>query len=68
MPRNERTDIHNENGYGDLVIMSIETFDAMLQNQSPMRLSRKLAGYTSDNQLVDAREALSKIKAKHFGK
>jgi len=58
-----------KNGYGDLVIMSIETFDAMLQNREPdAAIAEAEAGYTSDNQLVDAREALSKIKAKHFGK
>jgi len=58
-----------KNGYGDLVVMNIETFDAMLEDRE---LDAAIAGaeaeYTSDNQLVDAREALSKLKRKHFGK
>ena len=61
MPRNERTDIHNENGYGDLVIMSIETFDAMLQNREPdAAIAEAEARYTSDNQLVDAEKLYRK--------
>ncbi len=58
-----------KNGYGDLVIMSIETFDAMLEDRElDMAIAEAEAEYTSDNQLVDAREALSKLKRKHFGK
>lgn len=58
-----------KNGYGDLVIMSIETFDAMLEDRElDTAIAEAEAEYTSDNQLVDAREALSKLKRKHFGK
>jgi len=58
-----------KNGYGDLVVMSIETFDAMLEDRElDAAIAEAEAGYTSDNQLVDAREALSKLKRKHFGK
>lgn len=58
-----------KNGYGDLVIMSIETFDAMLEGRElDMTIAEAEEEYTSDNQLVDAREALSKLKRKHFGK
>ncbi|ACL21210.1 type II toxin-antitoxin system Phd/YefM family antitoxin [Desulfitobacterium hafniense] len=58
-----------KNGYGDLVIMSIETFDAMLEGRElDAAIAEAEAEYTSDNQLVDAREALSKLKRKHFGK
>ncbi|SHN85320.1 type II toxin-antitoxin system Phd/YefM family antitoxin [Desulfitobacterium chlororespirans] len=58
-----------KNGYGDLVIMSIETFDAMLEGRElDTAIAEAEAEYTSDHQLVDAREALSKLKRKHFGK
>lgn len=58
-----------KNGYGDLVVMSIETFDAMLKDRElDAAIAEAEAEYTSDNQLVDAREALSKLKRKHFGK
>ena len=58
-----------KNGYGDLVVMSIETFDAMLEDRElDAAIAEAEAEYTSDNQLVDSREALSKLKRKHFGK
>lgn len=58
-----------KNGYGDLVVMSIETFDAMLEDRElDAAIAEAEAEYTSDNQLVNAREALSKLKRKHFGK
>lgn len=58
-----------KNGYGDLVIMSIETFDSMLEDREiDAAISEAEAEYTSDNQLIDAREALSVLKRKHFGK
>lgn len=58
-----------KNGYGDLVIMSIETFDAMLEDRElDVAIAEAEAEYTSDDQLVDAREALSKLKRKHFEK
>ncbi|NYB72856.1 type II toxin-antitoxin system Phd/YefM family antitoxin [Sedimentibacter hydroxybenzoicus DSM 7310] len=58
-----------KNGYGDLVIMSIETFDSILEDRElDMAIAEAEAEYTSDEQLVDAREALSKLKRKHFGK
>lgn len=58
-----------KNGYGDLVIMSIETFDFMLQEREiDVAIAEAEAEYTSDNQLIDARKALSTLKRKHFGK
>jgi len=58
-----------KNGYGDLVVMSIETFDAMLEDRElEAAIAEAEAEYTSDNQLVDAREAISKLKRKHFGR
>lgn len=58
-----------KNGYGDLVIMSIETFDSMLEDRElDAAIAEAEAEYTSDDQLIDAREALSSLKRKHFGK
>jgi len=58
-----------KNGYGDLVVMSIETFDALLEDRElDAAIAEAEAEYTTDNQLVDAREVLSKLKRKHFEK
>ncbi|WP_206811299.1 type II toxin-antitoxin system Phd/YefM family antitoxin [Paradesulfitobacterium ferrireducens] len=58
-----------KNGYGDLVVMSIETFDSMLEDRElDAAIAEAEAEYTSDDQLVAAREALSSLKRKHFGK
>lgn len=58
-----------KNGYGDLVVMSIETFDSMLEDRElDAAIAEAEAKYTSDAQLIDAREALSSLKRKHFGK
>jgi prevent-host-death family protein len=58
-----------KNGYGDLVIMSIETFDSMLaERELDAAIAEAEAEYTSDNQLMDASEGLSELKRKHFGK
>ncbi|KLU61005.1 hypothetical protein CEB3_c25750 [Peptococcaceae bacterium CEB3] len=57
-----------KNGYGDLVVMSIETFDSMLEDRElDAAIAEAEAEYTSDDQLLDAREALSSLKRKHFG-
>lgn len=58
-----------KNGYGDLVIMSIETFDSMLaERELDAAIAEAEAEYISNNQLMDAREGLSELKRKHFGK
>lgn len=58
-----------KNGYGDLVVMSIETFDAMLGDRElDMAIAEAETEYKSDSDLIDAREALTKLKRKHFGK
>ncbi len=58
-----------KNGYGDLVVMSIETFDSMLKERElDAAIAEAEAEYTSDDQLIDAREALSSLKRKHVGK
>lgn len=58
-----------KNGYGDLVVMSIETFDSMLGDRElDAAIAEAEAEYTSDDQLIDAREALLSLKRKHIGK
>ncbi len=43
--------------------MSIETFDAMLEDRElDAAIAEAEAEYTSDNQLMDVREALSSLK------
>ena len=55
-----------KNGYGDLVIMSLETYEAMLQtNELDAAIAE--AKFASEKKLIDAREALSSLRRKHFG-
>jgi len=57
-----------KNGYGDLVIMSIETYEAMLEERElDTAIAEAEAEYASDSQLFDARKALSTLKRRHFG-
>jgi len=57
-----------KNGYGDLVIMSIETYEAMLEEREiDTAIAEAEAEYVSDSQLLDARKALSTLRRRHFG-
>lgn len=57
-----------KNGYGDLVIMSMETYDAMLETSSiDAAISQSEAELAQNGQLYNAREALSTLRRKHFG-
>ena len=57
-----------KNGYGDLVVMSIETYEEMIETaRTDAAISRAEKEYASDGVLVDAREALSTLRRKHFG-
>ncbi len=48
---------------------TIETFDSMLaERELDAAIAEAEAEYTFDNQLIDAREALTELKRKHFGK
>jgi len=56
-----------KNGYGDLVIMSIKTYEALLEERELDDAIAEAEGeYASNNQLFDAREALSTLKRRHF--
>ena len=57
-----------KNGYGDLVVMSIETYESMVENATiDSAISRAEAEFERDGQLHDAREVLAALKRKHFG-
>ena len=57
-----------KNGYGDLVVMSIETYEAMVENAAVDRsISEAEAEFGRDGQLHDARETLASLRRKHFG-
>ena len=55
-----------KNGYGDLVIMSIEAYEEMVKTLETDKAIAE-AEYAADSQLLDARTALSSLKRKHFG-
>jgi PHD/YefM family antitoxin component YafN of YafNO toxin-antitoxin module len=55
-----------KNGYGDLVIMSIETYEQILEvNETDAAITE--AEYEGSKDLLDAREALASLRRKHFG-
>lgn len=57
-----------KNGYGDLVVMSIEAYEAMLnENEIDREIAAAEAEYRADSKLIDAKEALSTLRRKHFG-
>lgn len=57
-----------KNGYGDLVVMSIETYEAMVENtEIDAAISEAETEFEQDGQLYDAREALASLRRKHFG-
>lgn len=57
-----------KNGYGDLVIMSIETYEAMTETTAAdAAISEAETEFGQNGQLYDAREALSSLRRKHFG-
>ena len=57
-----------KNGYGDLVVMSIETYEEMLETAATDRaISEAEAEISADGQLHDAKTALSSLRRKHFG-
>lgn len=57
-----------KNGYGDLVVMSIETYEAMVENAAmDTAISGAEAEVDRDGQLHDVKEALASLRRKHFG-
>ena len=57
-----------KNGYGELVVMSIEAYDKLIgNNEIDAAISAAEKEYAEDGVLMDAREALSSLRRKHFG-
>lgn len=57
-----------KNGYGDLVVMSIETYEEMLETaRTDTAISEAESEYAAEGILLDARDALSALRRKHFG-
>lgn len=57
-----------KNGYGDLVVMSIEAYEEMIETvRTDAAISEAEKEYATDGVLLDAREALSSLRRKHFG-
>ena len=57
-----------KNGYGDLVVMSIETYEAMMETVAvDAAIAEAEAEFERDGQLYDAKDALASLRRKHFG-
>ncbi len=57
-----------KNGYGDLVVMSIEAYEALVETSAvDSAITEAEAEYERDGQLHDAQEALASLRRKHFG-
>lgn len=58
-----------KNGYGDLVIMSIETYEQMLEvNKIDSSIAAAEAEHNKGVEMLDAKDSLAKLRRKHFGK
>lgn len=56
-----------KNGYGDLVVMSIETYEEMIEtSRIDNVINEAEREYANNGVLLDAREALSSLRRKHF--
>lgn len=57
-----------KNGYGDLVIMSIETYEKMLEEREiDDAIAQSEAEYEVNGVLLDAKDALKELRRKNFG-
>lgn len=57
-----------KNGYGDLVVMSIETYEEMMETaKTDAAISEAEQEYAAGGVLLNAREVLSSLRRKHFG-
>ena len=57
-----------KNGYGDLVVMSIEAYDELINmNRIDKSILEAEQELSNGAELLDAREALSQLRRKHFG-
>lgn len=56
-----------KNGYGDLVVMSIEAYEALVENAQIDTAIAEAEAEVQRGELLDAKEALSALRRKHFG-
>lgn len=57
-----------KNGYGDLVIMSIEAYEELTETRAvDIAITEAEKEFRQDGVLLDAKESLSKLRRKHFG-
>ena len=57
-----------KNGYGDLVVMSMETYEELLStNQIDKAIFEAEREVAEGAELLDAREALGELRRKRFG-
>ncbi len=57
-----------KNGYGDLVVMSIETYEQIVETQLiDNAISEAEEEYGATDILLDAKETLASLRRKHFG-
>jgi PHD/YefM family antitoxin component YafN of YafNO toxin-antitoxin module len=57
-----------KNGYGDLVVMSMETYEEMLEIAATDRaIAEAEAEYAQSGKLYDADEVFSTLRRKYFG-
>lgn len=56
-----------KNGYGDLVVMSIETYEEMIEtSRIDNVINEAEREYANNGAFLDAREALFSLRRKHF--
>lgn len=59
---------HKKTGYGDLVIMSIETYEEMLETAATdAAIAEAEAEFAQSGELHDAEEAFEFLRRKYFG-
>ena len=57
-----------KNGYGDLVIMSMETYDALMETAATdAAIAEAEAELEQTGELLDARSELAALRRKYFG-
>lgn len=57
-----------KNGYGDLVVMSIETYEEMLETvKTDVAINEAERELGAGAELFDARDAISLLRRKNFG-
>lgn len=57
-----------KNGYGDLVVMSIETYEQIAEmHNADCAIAEAEAEYRAQGVLLDAADTLAGLRRKHFG-